>query len=113
MAHLVMNNGDKKTVPREVGESLWKGLQNPETLDKDQLKYLERVKGIYLNWRFASDEYVSDNLQWIVPMTLNEWLVDRNGRFVRPGSDHAWRFAKKWGLWSMGAPTHLINTRPV
>lgn len=109
MAYLILTNGNKRNVPPDLGMRLWNSLHDPSGLDEDQLDYLKTIKAVFLNWHKAPDEYVAGNLDWIIPLALNDWRIDRYGKHTRPDSDEAWRFAKRWGLWEFGAPTALVR----
>lgn len=109
MAYLELRNGTKKHISREQGEKLWNGLQDPESIDETQQKFLGTIKAIYLNWRHAPDSYIKENLDDIIPMALNEWSVDKRGHITRPSTPFAWQFAKRWGLWEFGRPTSLVG----
>lgn len=92
----------------EQGAKLWEGLCDPSNLDDKQLDYLKSIKSIYLNWRNAPDSYIEEHLDKIIPQALSEWSVDARGKTLKPATEHAWTFARKWALWDKG-PTYLIS----
>lgn len=103
-----MKSGKKVTISPDRGLKLWEGVCSPEKLDDQQADYLAGVRSIYLNWRTAPDDYIRENLATIIPLALNEWSLDAKGRPLRPATDFAWRFARRWGLWDIGGPTMLV-----
>lgn len=107
MAYLVLKTGKKMAITREHGEFLWKSLHDPSGLDEEQLDKLANVQEIYLNWRNAPDEYIRENLGGIIPMALNDWSVTGHGKLIKPQSNFAWQFARRWGLWENGQVTNL------
>lgn len=110
MAYLELKSGKKTSISAEQGAFLWKALRNPSGLDEELLEKVQGIKAIYLAWRNAPDDYIRENLKGIVPIALNDWAVDRRtGRPTRPQSDHAWKFAKRWGLWENGGPSLLVT----
>lgn len=108
MAVLKMANSRQVAVTREKAEFVWGvfyGLVKP---DAKQKRFCEQVEDVIFSWRNAPDDYIQANLDKIIPMALAEWRVNRDGQLTRPGTEHAWAFAKRWGLWNNG-PTMLVT----
>lgn len=108
MAYIEFRSGRKQNISAEQGIRLWEALCAPELADDKQLAYMKTVKTLWLNWHVAPDDYIQANLDWIIPMALNEWIVDVHGKPTKPQTTEAWDFAKKWGLWLSG-PTMLAT----
>jgi hypothetical protein len=112
MAHCVFDTGLQKSMPAFAGYKLWKALHNISFLKPEDQQKARAVKAIYLNWHTAPEDYIQENLSWIIPMALNDWAVDLRGRPVKPSTEEAWAFAKRWGLWEYGKPTDLVTIGP-
>jgi hypothetical protein len=108
MAYLITTDNKKVCISGKVGAFLWKSLNDPDGTDKHTAQQLKKVKKLYLDWHNAPDSYIRENLNAIIDMALDEWAVDGSGEVVRPASDRAWQFAKRWGLWEFGRPTGLV-----
>lgn len=109
MAHVIYKDGKRTALSVEQGVKLWKALRSPTGLTDEQLDRLANIKAVYLNWHTAPDDYIRENLSAIIPLALNDWYVNSQGKPTKPQSDEAWRFAKKWGLWQFGRPTLLVS----
>lgn len=109
MAILYKLDGSKQFVSKEQGIKIWRGLHEPDNLDQQQLEYLGTIKRLFLNWRDAPEDYIEANLSSIIPLALNEWRVDKHGRPLKPATEFAWKFSKRWGLWNQGQPTVLVT----
>ncbi|KNX50289.1 hypothetical protein, partial [Listeria monocytogenes] len=62
----------------------------PELADDKQIAYMQTVKTLWLNWHSAPDDYIQANLSWIIPMALNDWIVDIHGKPTKPQTTEAW-----------------------
>lgn len=102
MAYVEYMSGKKQNISAEQGSRLWEALCAPELADDKQLAYMKSVKTLWLNWHTAPDDYIAANLEWIIPMAVNEWIVDSKGKPTKPQTTEAWDFAKKWGLYASG-----------
>lgn len=109
MAYLITTDGKKLCISTKVGLFLWISLLNPDNIDSETTTKLQKISDIYLNWRTAPDDYIQNKLESIIPIALLDWFVDRHGIPTKPQSDHAWTFAKRWGLWENGAPSYLVT----
>ena len=109
MAIIRFTNGKEEGVTPEVGASVWEVLSGEKEATKDQENFMLRVKNVHLNWRNAPDSYIKKRFELILQMALSDWSVDRNGRPKKPGSEFAWQFAKRWGLWENGAPSAIVR----
>lgn len=99
------------SISAEQGVFLWKSLKQIETItDEALLNKLAGIKRVFLNWHTAPDDYINEHLDAIIPMALNDWMVDRKtGRPTRPQSKNARDFADKFGLTVYGVPTSLVT----
>lgn len=109
MALIVYNSGVQKALPHEQAVKLWKSLHYISRFPEVQQVKLREIKAVFLNHNHAPDEYIYENLSWIIPFALNDWIVDRHGKPKRPGSYRAFEFARKWGLWENGRPSDLVS----
>lgn len=110
MAVVQFHNGKQKEISAEQGRLIWEVLNKERAAENDaQATYIASIKRIFLNWRNAPDSYISQYIHQIVPVALNEWAVNGQGKPTRPGSDYAWKFAKRWGLWENGQPSSLVT----
>jgi hypothetical protein len=107
MAHIVYKSGIKKSLPHKQAVILWKTLRNTNNLTPAQKAKVSQIEAVYLNYREAPDEYVEENLRRIIPMVVGGWIVDVQGKPLRPQGREDLEFAKRWGLWFKGKPTDL------
>ena len=108
MAYLITTDGKKLIISEQQGLFLWKKLNDPSDISHKLEDQLSKIEHLYLNYLNAPDDYIQKNISVIMPMLLNDWMCDRDGKLTRPGSSLAWRFAKKWGLWEFGKPSPAI-----
>lgn len=111
MAYVITKDGKKSLISHEAGLKLWISLHNLDSLDIHSRARLERIAYIFLDYMRAPDDYVQENLQTIIPLALNDWVVDRHGLPIKPATEAAWAFARKWDLWAFGAPTFKVTKR--
>lgn len=109
MACIRFTDGSRKFVPEPIGVRLWRCLHGLAAATEDQRDYLARVRTVYLNWRTAPDEYIRRNLPDIVEAVTKGWVVDSDGRPLRPSTQEEYAFAAKWGLWVNGHPSALVT----
>ena len=109
MAVIRFTNGKEETIDAATAASIWLVLCGEKDATKEQENFMERVKNIHLNWRNAPDSYIKKRFETILPMALADWVVNHAGKPVRPGSEFAWQFAKRWGLWENGHPSSLVT----
>lgn len=109
MAYLALDNGQKRSIPRDEALKIWGVLNGGVDPTPEQEKFCSHIKDIWLNWRKAPDSYIAQRLDRISQLHLNGWLVDCDGVPVKPGDDSSWVFAKKWGLWDGGLTQRAKN----
>lgn len=54
MAFIILNNGQRKTIPAEQAEQIWLVLNNELEPSPEQFKFCSTVKDVYLNWHNES-----------------------------------------------------------
>jgi hypothetical protein len=113
MAAIQLYDGKLQPVSGEQARAVWECLDGKAPMTTAQAAYCRRVKRVYLNWREAPDSYVEKHIRQLLPAVLGEWCVDSQNRPVKPATEEAWRFARRWGLWSSNGPSMLVTGRQV
>ena len=105
MAIVVLNAGGKLTINHDQSIDIWRVLSGEMTPTPEQEVFCSKIKNIYLAWQEAPDSYIEQRLENIIYSAFGSWSCKSDGSIGRPEGEHAWRFAKRWGLWLNGAPT--------
>jgi hypothetical protein len=109
MALVIATDGKKVHVTAAQGDRLWRlktGLEVPRAAA--EAKVVERTKRVYLSRHTAPTIYIEKNLDLLLPMLLSDWLVDRQGRYVKP-EEHAWETARRYKLWEHGRIGNIVQ----
>lgn len=109
MAFLVFADGKSKTVSAEQGKRAWDLLCGHDEPEEKEVRYLNNIKRVFLNWRTAPDEYLlQQDKTNLAQALLNEWMWKKEtGYLTRPEpDDHAnRRVSELLGLLENDNPT--------
>ena len=83
------------------------GRTEPE--DAKQEAFILKVQKIYFSWTDASDDYIQNNAEMVIPSALGFWAVDSQGVPTRPDSHHSWLYSKQHKFWVAGKPSKAVQ----
>lgn len=87
MAYVILNDERKTQIDREKALGMWRVLNEQEDGTEEQVEFVNNIKTIYLNWRYAPDDYLLRYRKLIEPIVKSEWSCNRYGTPTRPQVD--------------------------
>lgn len=104
MAIVILTTGKQQDMKADKAYAIWRVLHGFDEPTDVQAAFCEKVRGVYLDWRTAPDDYVQHNRSVYQELSLADWTRDRAGNYTRPDPRHR-PMAERLGLWENGRKT--------
>lgn len=112
MALIEYVDGKREQLTGDQSVLIWKVLTGRLPGTKSQQAFCMKVKGVYLNWRNAPDEYLVENAEILREQVILSWTADREtGEYTRPEPTDGvnWRVSRVIGLLNGSTPSPFVT----